>query len=413
MNNNTLLLGIDIGWSADRATCGVSAVDPKRLLVRNIGGLKKLSDGESLVFIGKLRLANLLQSLRIATVSIREYEKVVVVVDGPLGPAGKPSKSRWVDSLFRRSPFNGHISTNDVDSGQGPTYVNATYQVVNCFSGFNRPWPWNEPGKKFVVAETKPVVGLCLMNRKIPVENIPSRKNPLSPPAWARAASAIRSKSDFYWRIGGKTICSQILDCSPVADIIDHEEIAGSYCLAVAKSIDKGDAIAVGDNQTGCYVFPSKVHSDWATRFQDRWILDGQIRQYGAQPAGEDFSGWVKASSEPNRPSNNIGDVEQEPARPEAQDDGDARRHTLVLNDNGGVHESCNRWLQNALTTVVIKVEEYDIEARLQRSGKQGQWIIDSKRGKALGLARIQEPGIKHLSSSKSFSFAVTVTSID
>jgi hypothetical protein len=108
-----------------------------------------------------------------------------------------------------------------------------------------------------------------------------------------------------------------------------------------------------------------------------------------------------------------VEDAEQQQTRPETQDDGKARKCVLVLNDNGGVHESSNPWLRGAARTVVIELEKYDIEARLQRSRSSGQWIINSNRGKALGLARMQKPGIKHLSSSESFSFVVTVTASD
>lgn len=396
MNDRKLLIGIDVGWSEKSASCGVAIIDPMKQI--EWPNTKVAYGDNTRIECCKFRLSELLTFLR--KIPTSDYTKIVVVIDGPLGPNGPPLKNRDVDSAFRRSEFNGRMQPMDIEGNDGATFVEATYKVANSFADFSLPWPFSQLDRKFIIAETHPTVGLALLNRKHDVSELPSRKRPLVPPSDEKQERAIRAKSDFYWRISGNRQCESILQCIGVSVERDHERVAALYCLAVAKSLSDGNATAVGTMDSGVYVFPKRFHSDWIESIKSIGYMGNEPCVLADISCTDCFSNWISANGVKSSDQGMTESLEESDKTTEPEKPGDFGG--LLLNDNGGVHEKHNSWLSNFSSCIDIRFIQTNLEARLVRANNDYQWKIDSIKGTALHIARHHGFEGNHLSSKNS-----------
>src|SRR6266545_419850 len=94
-----LLLGIDVGWSGRRRSCGLAICGP----VRQRNGAQFREE----ISVGQYRLDGLLPELeRLARRYPAQFQTALLVIDGPVGPELDAIPSRGVDGAFSRGGFN-------------------------------------------------------------------------------------------------------------------------------------------------------------------------------------------------------------------------------------------------------------------------------------------------------------------
>ncbi len=411
MENSMLAIGIDIGWSERHRSCAFAALDP----------LQKLTwpdrvDRYGTVEIGccRFRKSELVEFIRSLSEVMRQYEKLIIVLDGPLGPSGQPRNNRDIDSFFRRGQFRNRMQPSDVENDAGQTYVNATYEIAHAFSDVFNLWMGGDKDR-LLVTETNPTVGLALMNKKFCPDQLPSRKRPLVPPSEDKGEAAIRAKSDFYWHAGAKQVCSEILQCPKIALEKHHENVAALYCLTVAAEIRGGRELVMGRTNDGVYVFPNQIHSDWHNDLEKSRIVAGKVSDLPESTHAYDYSLWKRRPvAERYNENSEATSMECESDMIEACNDDST---ILILNDNGGVHEKHNAWLDGAHEPVRIRLVEQDRTASLQRFANHTnsrQWKIkcDGTKLKAHGIAKLYGLDVAHLSNKEHIAIEVEIVSV-
>jgi hypothetical protein len=378
-------IGIDIGWSKTRKSCAVAlrGCDPAPA-ARNWRRISS-KDDPSPIWAALFRLDELLAFLSEFLTQMRDQlGDMVLVLDGPIGPSGKPQADRHVDSAFGRSEFYGRMQPLPITSKDGPKYVDVTYQVLGQFfavsgGAFLPPWP-AAAGGQFVYAETNPTVGLALLVPPQERTTLPSRKRPL-----ITADQTFRAKSDWYWHIGAARRVAELLQSREVAQETHHERVAALYCLAVAERLGcqlrgEGGVAAVGDT-SGVYVIPAAVASDWLPPLREVGLFRGELAPQ------QTFTARVVAVSEV-APVTVSGDSDAGP--PEASDTADkGDDQLLVLTDNGGFWESKNDWLAGLEGPVALQaLDQEGATIRLIRADGAVMWKSESKNQTPLKLAR-------------------------
>lgn len=330
-----IIIGLDVGWSETRATCGfaVMGVEPP-----NHAGFKSYNNGNIYIYARCFRKCDLVEYLCNWRAVLAQHD-VFAIIDGPLGQTQPPAVRRAVDTQFGSGPFHGLMQPNHVDIGTGPVFVNATEELARALVGDRQARPafgWNGPQAHDQVqtryAETNPTVGLALMldyqtlvTRRNNHE-LPTRRQPVIVDGfWCRA------KSDYYWVSGGNNACARILGCNEVADERHHERIAALYCLAAAKRLSEGENnVHVAGADSGKYVFPNAendLHNSWVHHLN---LPAAQVHA-GAGDAG---------APPPGIPENGPDDDEN------VASDEDDNEVALILTDNGGIWETANPWLE-------------------------------------------------------------------
>lgn len=402
-----LTIGIDIGWSERQRSCAFAAFDPLRKL--KWPDRTKIYDSADLGCC-RFRLSELIEFLVNVRQAMSSYARTIVIIDGPLGPKSRPISNRSVDSSFRRGEFRNRMQPADIDNKIGRTYVNATYQVVECLDASFLPWVGGPVVSSVVIAETNPTVGLALMTQKFRRESLPSRKRPLVPPRTARSERAIRAKSDFYWRVGGNRQCASILKSPKIARERNHENVAGLYCLAVASSLSSGRALACGDATTGVYVFPDAVDGEWLDDLKSVGITSGEATEIVRSSTTEDFATWSRATSglAEATPDSTGGPESFEDLDDNLATSGDCQ--SLLLNDNGGIWEKHNDWLEGLDGPVRVRCKASGVKVTLKRAKSLTQWTSDPK---ALPIARSHGFEQPNLSSMRSIAIDIEILEVE
>lgn len=414
MEKSTLSIGIDVGWSERQRSCAFAAIDPLNKLT-----WPDRADRYGTAELGccRFRLSELLEFIRSLTEVAKQYKKLIVVIDGPLGPKGRPLKKRDVDSFFRCGEFKNRMQPSDVDNEAGRIYVKTTYQVAEAFTDAFELWMGGDKGA-LTITETNPTVGLALMNKKFLRTELPSRKRPLVPPSENKKETAIRAKSDFYWHAGANQVCSLILQCPRVASEMHHENVAGLYCLTVASAIRSGNELVMGRTSDGIYVFPDQVHADWQTDLKKNRIVAGEFCDLPTSVQPYDFSSWKRRGTEECSDVN--GDAMTQEYESDLQDACNGDSTILILNDNGGVQRRHNFWLNDLIEPVTIRLVEQDRIATLVHAKKHGhsrQWRINcenerSKDLKANGIAKLYGLDVAHLSNREHVAIEVEIVKV-
>lgn len=364
LDTTTLAIGIDIGWSQRQRSCAFAALDP----LKKLPWPERTDSYSEYLRCCRFRLAELLEFLQDIQNEIRDYKQTVVILDGPLGAFSRPTENRPVDRQFRRGPFYNRMQPADIENEAGHAYLDATYNVFESLCERQTPWVSGDLIPPITVAETNPTVGLALLNPQFDPARLPSRRRPLLPPPGAHQERAIRAKSDFYWRVGGNHQCADMLRSRRIASERNHENVAGLYCLCVAASLAKGQAISCGDRANGVYVFPSRVHSDWLQNRADLRVQFGECAIIDRTEDPTALSTWVfpdirngGLNEAPADQMNNVDALDEEVAS-----NGDIE--TLVLNDNGGIWQKHNDWLEGVAGPVEIKCTGRYMKVTLSRS---------------------------------------------
>lgn len=260
-----LRIGLDVGFSAKKRTCGISAsrdVLPayggeKVVVVRADGGrlyCKKLKLVEALRWLADLKAQGLLDG-------------ALIVIDGMVGPNGPPTSNRKVDQPSG-SFINRAVAAPVVGGGQ--KLVQATAELLRAAAGNNwhtdcrfsrqsapcigRPEIW----------ETNPTIGMAVTIQMVrDVEHLPSRRRTI-----LVNAEVVRAKSDYYWAAGAGQRVAEVLGVAAVAGVRDHELRASLFCLAVAiqvagEAADASQCVCVGNAATGTYLLLGPIHPSW------------------------------------------------------------------------------------------------------------------------------------------------------
>jgi len=407
---NDVRIGIDVGWSERTRSCAMAirgATPPE-------GGRWKPfasnEEGVEPVHVGLFRLSELLDCLRsFVSVLSEDGRRTTLIVDGPVGRDGEPRQNRHIDSACRCNGFNRRTQPSDIEAINGDTYVEATYKIIRSFfssADFIAPW-WGGVEKVgwLTYAETHPTVGLALLLPPQPRASgeLPSRKRPLS-----IGSDLIRAKSDWYWRKGAGAIVSTILKCPEIASEVNHERVAGLYCLAVADllSYDASNVVAIGD-VAGIYVVPRReLEVGWTSDIERVKWIEGRP---------DDVDGRATAMSLADPLPISAADSQTVTKESDSADDTDTSGKAdndldLVFNDNYAIWQRHNCWLLDFEGPVQVKIlEQPQREATLVRSGAygQGQWKMAA--GQPAPIAIALEHGFSggHLSNANSWVIRV------
>lgn len=262
-----LRIGLDVGYSARKRTCGISAnLDllpayggEKVELVRPDGSplyCKKLKLVEALRWLAELKARGLLNG-------------AVVVIDGMVGPNGPPSTERDADHACMTGLFANRAVAASVIGG-GQKLVQATAELLRAAAGNNwhtdcrfsrqsapcigRPEIW----------ETNPTIGMAVTIQMVQdVEQLPSRRRTI-----LVNAEVVKAKSDYYWAAGAGQRVAEVLGAAAIAGVRDHELRASLFCLAVAVQVageaaDASQCVCVGNPATGTYLLLGPIHLSW------------------------------------------------------------------------------------------------------------------------------------------------------
>jgi hypothetical protein len=403
------LIGIDVGWSEKRPSCGLAVSngklplpDVKRSLNTDGGGIRAAC----------LRLSELVTVLSCWSVERPEQlADAIVVIDGPLGPDGPPGSDRLVDRQCATGVFRGRSQPTPISHPSSIPFIAATYQLLAALGQNVFVWTRGEqPQTGITVIETNPTVALAVLMPRVGVEQIPARGRPLP-----FGGGLVTAKSDWYWRIGaGRQVARSLATGKAFEEIrntTDHELCAALTCLALAhqfsdNACDGSKAIAIGDCD-GIYLLPADLDQSWEQGFcplsHGRATFGDHASQLGnAMENSPVQNDPILEGAQSNHP---VPDPEQcELAN------GDCC--TLVLADNGGVWEKHNPWLCDLADSVRLALaDKADYTIRLRRaamSGASGQWRI-SPSARAVARQSNQWRGAGHLSLRHPCAVAVQI----
>ena len=262
-----LRIGLDVGFSAKKRTCGISAnrdVLPvyggkKVEFVRPDGSRlhsKKLRLTEALQWLAELRAQGLLDG-------------AVVVIDGMIGPNGPPTAERDVDQACMSGFFANRAVASSVIGG-GQKLVQATAELLRAAAGnachvYCRFSQQSRPGLgRPEIWETNPTIGMAVTVQMVQdVEQLPSRRRTV-----LVNSEAVKAKSDYYWVAGAGQRVAEVLGALNIAGVRDHELRAALFCLAVAiqvvgEAADASQCLCVGNPINGTYLLLGPIHLSW------------------------------------------------------------------------------------------------------------------------------------------------------
>src|ERR1017187_6065423 len=153
------LIGIDVGWSEKRATCGV-ALSNGKLPLPDVK--RRLHTDDGCVRAACLTLDALVKQLvEWSAKHPDEMLDAIVVIDGPLGPCGPPQKDRTVDKQCASGLFKGWSQPTPISHPSSKQFVAATYKLVVAFGQNVLVWTKGEgPETGITVIETNPTDAL-------------------------------------------------------------------------------------------------------------------------------------------------------------------------------------------------------------------------------------------------------------
>ncbi len=330
------LIGIDIGWSKKRRSCGIAVADcalpvPSARTYGKRIRAARLTLLELVALIGTWRARH-----------AEELANAVIVMDGPLGPDGPPTQDRRVDAECSRGGFSGRSQPMRISHPSTPVFIESTYLLVRALG---TPALWmggNPPDRGLVLAETNPTVALALMVEQQDVQTLPSRRR-----ARKLGGRLVRAKSDWYWAIGGDVAIASVLGCNDLIEESDHERIAALTCLGIAVEIAAGTSVALGDEQ-GVYALSARIASSWQHDVRRVGLVGvPSFRPIAARPGQEDVEFVPVQVTDRATPAG--GALFEEAIDFDKGDEVD-----LLLCDSGGVNEKHNPWLHGMPSPVLV-----------------------------------------------------------
>ena len=412
-DDGPVAVGIDVGWSKTKKSCAVAVLG--LTVPPGARDWTTYSGGTRPVAVGLFRYADLLPEIgKLFALFGEKRSRAVVVVDGPIGPIGKPTANRAVDAAFTRGEFNGRMQPSPVATGEGPKYASVTDAVVrgvyDAAGVPYRPGLWaGTPTSDLTVCETHPTVGLALLLPKQDRRTLPSRNAARVVPAGTPGYSpedplTVRAKSDWYWQLGaGRWVSNEALGCPAAAEEGDHERVAGLYCVAVAGLLATApDRVVSIGHADGVYVIPAAVDRGWETD------LSGLVWRGTLSPADHSSFAAVVSAATPatvNAPFEPVAADE-----PDEVEKGDSAY--LILNDAGGVWRKHNNWLHGLRTVAVVRAEDGTGELIRLRPGNRADlalWVTADECQGPLGLAQRRGFVGDHLSNACKWQIPITV----
>jgi hypothetical protein len=288
------LIGIDVGWSKDRSTCGIAVADPELPFPEDRRRRLEIEGGR--IRARRFKMCELVEVLKNWSDHYRQHlANAVVVIDGPIGPVEPPAADRLVDKQCATGPFQGWAQPMPVSHKSSEKFIGATYELLGALAPWQACISGKTPRPGIIVIETNPTVALAVMMPRVPLNHIASRGRPL-----LHRGEFIGAKSDWYWRNGAGRQVARALAlgdaCAQIAHETDHELCAALTCLALAHQFancacDRSGAIALGD-ENGIYLLPAEIDRTWEAGFYSP--LHGKCR-FGDHSAQCDGS-WGAAT---------------------------------------------------------------------------------------------------------------------
>ena len=125
----TPLIGLDVGWSAKKATCGLAVsglpAEP---------GARRYGD----IWAAKYRHADLIPVLRRLMSSPACHRGALMVIDAPIGNEGVPRVDRHIDSACSSGGFYNRAQAFPVTQSAGHQLAVAGYELLESV----RWLPW-------------------------------------------------------------------------------------------------------------------------------------------------------------------------------------------------------------------------------------------------------------------------------
>jgi len=327
----TLLIGLDIGWSERRRTCGLAIRDahlhlPDSVIFGNISTLA----------LNRHHVAKTLAP--IVRTALSKGRRVLVVADAIVGKLREPIEDRHVDAGCSKEGFYGRAQSYPATHQTGRLLSTTLHDVLNevCKEVGNGSWtPWIGaeplPLDGVVVVETNPTTSMALALSMTDPASLPTRASPrLLPDGITR----VRAKSDWYWRSGAGALAAKNLGVDDIRNETHHERIAGLWCLHLARSLETNTAALTG-NFNGAYLV-GQVDPSWEKDIERVGVCWGEVN-YANCPFNPPQSTPIT-----------VQDLTPRNAVPNDQLDEDAFRGddiSVQFTDSGGLTLRANSWL--------------------------------------------------------------------
>lgn len=332
----TAFLGIDVGWSKKKASCGVAWDAP----VEMPGARERFGT----IRATACRLDALSNVLRPLLVEFKTaYDQICVVIDGPIGATDPAPVDRAIDSRCAAGGFVKRATSFSLNTPTGQDLSTTTVQILDLLGKYVPitriigSAPLQAGAKGALVAETNPTVAMAL--------TLPMARNTQLLPSRSRAILVeglgyIRAKSDYYWHAGAGAVAASILGQADVGKVSHHELTAGLWCLALARGLANAElgVTALGDDR-GVYLVPKRLDETWRQDVERVGVAWGDPA-WGRAEQAEDTA--IPGTSVPvlageASPESDMANAELAVERGEIL--------TLILTDNGGLHLPDNAWL--------------------------------------------------------------------
>lgn len=367
------LIGIDVGWSEKRPTCGIALSNGKLPLpdVR-----RSLNIDSEHIRVACLKLRKLVDLVNMWSAKHPDQlADAIIVIDGPLGRNGPPRTDRGVDWQCATGVFKGWSQPTPISHPSSEKFIAATYEILAALDHNAFVWRQGERSQTGItVIETNPTVALATMMPRVDLQQICTRARPLP-----FDGALIAAKSDWYWRNGAGRQVARALSTGVTREVIaketDHELCAALTCLALAHQFgdcacDGSKVVALGDDD-GIYLLPADIDETWETDFPPLLFGDVKFTDHTAQCSGA----WGSVSGQITREA--LNDAVPLPDQFELAK-GDCC--ILILADNGGAWEKHNPWLRDLTSPVrltpVRKPGEILELRRASECGTSGQWKV-------------------------------------
>ena len=253
----SLLLGLDVGWSEERRTCGVA------LHGAPLDEAGTVTYGDvSAVALFKRDVARVLTP--VVQRALQRGQRVLIVADAVVGPHPVPPLDRHVDGACSRAGFSGRAQSCSATSDTGRGLSIALHEILDeLLAATEIEWtPWlgdgSPPSCGVVVTETNPTTSMALALEMADPASLPTR----AVPRILRDGTRMRAKSDWYWRAGAGRLAGEMLSAAAVSRERDHERVAGLWCLALARELEASGKVALLGDEDGVYLVGS-IDPSW------------------------------------------------------------------------------------------------------------------------------------------------------
>jgi hypothetical protein len=239
------LMGIDVGFSADRPTTGIACLEGDQLTLERAGTAWESREAKI----------------------PKGFHPSVIAIDGPLLPGGAPHDiRRHVESVFIRTPFHNRCRPGLSHHGVGLELRQASGNACTQFGS--------------ILTASVLLNGGTVCHEGPIVEAFPNAfLGVLMPEVELLAAPRFKRGRRFDWlytqMVTSGRLKSLLSESLHLPDVVwhrlrtetDHELRAALICFLTAALADKGTASIIGETQGGWFWLPPwSLWEPWATR---------------------------------------------------------------------------------------------------------------------------------------------------